>query len=1042
MPSQENSLRLGIDSAPLERGVSKGKAGLSKLGKEAAVTTGVFAKLQKQTNLLRAAFVGLIAVSITKFFNGLVSSAANFETKISEVSTLVNAATFDMSKLTGHVLRQAKAFGQFPVVQAKASYDIISAGAQKATDANLILEASNKLATGGVTTTAIAADGLTSILNAYSLTAKDAADVSDILFVGVRDGKTTIEQLALAIGNVAPLAYEAGVGFDELVSTIAALTKGGISTARSVTGMRAIIAGVVKPTSEAAKEAERLGLEFNVAALRAKGFQGFLEDVLDKTQGNADSLGLLYGGVEALVPIMAFTGKAGENFNATLANMANRAGSTDAAFRVMADTFNFQGGRALTAIRVAFINLGTHMLKVLTPAVKAFADNFDTLSRFVGLAAVGFTAILLPSLIAVLPAIASVTAGFIAMAAAWLLTPFGAAAALITTAAGALAYFGETNVQVAGNSYTVWEVFIAIIKTIGDQFVKVANLFKGAFSFIGDIGKTIAAGLKERFGGFFSVVSKGLVNYVKEWFKVTGSTEGIVRRGINTTIGLFIGLFKTISIVVTKGLPAAFKAGMQLAGYAVVKGMEKLINLFGQGLGTIGDALENIPGFDGVGQKIRDALSVDFSESLISTDEIKKGLVDVGSTIKETFSDALSKDYVGAMADQVRAGAAVITGSFEGIKQDFYNNLPVREIDDFTETVEEAIPPVVNLTKAIGKLTDVQKEMKAILEEINGPQQDFILRQEALNMLLADGSVTLDQYNYKMREAQLAIIDFKLSVGEGTFADGFNSELGKMVTGTASATGQMGQAFGKLFTQLGNGFADTIGEAIVQGKDLGDSLRAVARSAISELISSLVKIGIQMVTNAILGNTLTAATTTASVAAAAATSAAWAVPAALVSLASFGANSVPATLGLLATTAVSKGLALAGSVGFADGTSFVDGPGTSRSDSILARLSKGEGVVNTRGNKANPGIVDAMNHGAIIGGAPTTVGVNVTVENHTSAQVQVQQLSPTEIRIIAREEAQTLISDEAPDLIASEIANPNSPISGALVDYTTAERAR
>ena len=50
---------------------------------------------------------------------------------------------------------------------------------------------------------------------------------------------------------------------------------------------------------------------------------------------------------------------------------------------------------------------------------------------------------------------------------------------------------------------------------------------------------------------------------------------------------------------------------------------------------------------------------------------------------------------------------------------------------------------------------------------------------------------------------------------------------------------------------------------------------------------------------------------------------------------------------------------------FARGTSYVQGPGTSTSDSIPAMLSKGEGVVNARANQMFPGVVGAMNDASV-----------------------------------------------------------------------------
>ena len=65
-----------------------------------------------------------------------------------------------------------------------------------------------------MTSVEIAADGLTSVLNAYGDSVEGATAVSDALFVGMRQGKTTIAELSGSLGKVAPLASTLGVSFD------------------------------------------------------------------------------------------------------------------------------------------------------------------------------------------------------------------------------------------------------------------------------------------------------------------------------------------------------------------------------------------------------------------------------------------------------------------------------------------------------------------------------------------------------------------------------------------------------------------------------------------------------------------------------------------------------------------------------------------------------------------------------------------------------------------------------------------------------------
>ena len=168
-----------------------------------------------------------------------IKEATEFETKIAEVSTLLED-TSGLEATEQAVKDLAIQYGQFPDDQVESIYAIISAGAEDAATAVQTLEAANRLAIGGVTAVATAADGLTSILNAYGEEAGTVVDVSDAMFVAMQAGKTTIGELSNSIGNVAPIAAEAGVELDELLGATAALTKPGISCSVSTRGVESL----------------------------------------------------------------------------------------------------------------------------------------------------------------------------------------------------------------------------------------------------------------------------------------------------------------------------------------------------------------------------------------------------------------------------------------------------------------------------------------------------------------------------------------------------------------------------------------------------------------------------------------------------------------------------------------------------------------------------------------------------------------------------------------------------------------------------------
>lgn len=366
---------------------------------------------------------GLVGFASIQVFKSLIADAKEFTSAMAEISTQVDESVFDIDDLTSTAREAAKEFASTPTGQAKAFYEIISAGAKDAASATATLTASNRLAVGGITSVATAADVLTSTLNAYGDAAGSAEDISDALFIAVRNGKTTVEEMAAGLGKATPIAAQLGVSFDQLVASVAALTSGGIKTSEAITGVRAIMASVAKPTQDAKNQAKLLGLEFNSAALRAKGFQGFLADVVEKSKGNTDALANLFGGVDALVPVLALGGEAGKAFAATMDDLGGKAGATQSAFDKMAASPGFQIDKLFANMKDEALTLGIGLLNILVPAIKAINDNFDQFAGYAkgaAIAAAAFYAVLkAQQLVAYTTALIAATAAQTGLSAAF-----------------------------------------------------------------------------------------------------------------------------------------------------------------------------------------------------------------------------------------------------------------------------------------------------------------------------------------------------------------------------------------------------------------------------------------------------------------------------------------------------------------------------------------------------------------------------------------------------------------------------------------------
>ena len=318
-----------------------------------------------------------LVAALTKTFQNL--AAADFaSTKVKTLGVDVDTLKPKLSTLSNELSGQAS---QLDLLTA--SYDVASAGFGEVTELTDVLKASQLGATGGFSDLATVADATTSVLNAYGKSSDEAASLVDGFIQTQNDGKIVVDQYAKQIGRIAPIAAGVGIKFEELNAAISSVTAAGVPVESTFAGLRQVIASIQKPTSEASKVAEKLGIDFSAAALGSKGLSGVLEDIVKSGGSSAENLSKLFGSVEALTAIQPLLNDGLVSFNKNLENQANAQGkAAQAAFEAQ-NTIQGQ----LTRLGSAFTNLTTEgsefgivireSLKVAAVTVEALKSAFE-----------------------------------------------------------------------------------------------------------------------------------------------------------------------------------------------------------------------------------------------------------------------------------------------------------------------------------------------------------------------------------------------------------------------------------------------------------------------------------------------------------------------------------------------------------------------------------------------------------------------------------------------------------------------------------------
>ncbi|EPN6881900.1 hypothetical protein ACT2XF_003202 [Providencia rettgeri] len=259
-----------------------------------------------------------------------------------------------------------------------------------------------------------------------------------------------------------------------------------------------------------------------------------------------------------------------------------------------------------------------------------------------------------------------------------------------------------------------------------------------------------------------------------------------------------------------------------------------------------------------------------------------------------------------------------------------------------------------SLQESVSPVTAIDNQFAKQMEQINQYKQLYpqsIAEAEALRSQIEE------QYRQKRMDAQWQELS-NASLGYNMLTsavDSFGGNASNVITGLV--TGTMSAA---------------------------DAARSLGNTMLNSVVNSLVQVGVEMLKNFIIGQTMGSAAAAASAGQAALVATAWAPAAALSSLATLGENAVAANSAIVGTVGVAKGMAVAGA-------RYNGGP-------------VGAGQMYQVGEHGKPEIFKAStgkqymipgDNGRVIsnkdmqgGGAPTVI-INLT--NNTSAQPEFGQ---------------------------------------------------
>lgn len=302
-----------------------------------------------------------------------IRGVAELEEAAAKVKSIAGES-LSLQSIQEDLLKQSTRLGVSVKELADTQYQAISSGIDAADSMQASIQAA-KLAKAGFTDSASALNLMASTMNVFGMEGEAAlTKVSDKMLMTQNLGVLTVAELSESLGQVTPIAKAAGLSLDETLTSVALLTKNGLSSSEAMTALKGVMTSVIKPTKEASDMAAQLGIDFSVGAIEAKGFGNWLEEIKEKTGGSTEELGQLFGNVRALNGILTLTGDGFEEFDEILNQVKNSTGSTDEAFEIMTNTLGFK----FEKLKNTGKNFLTQIMQTQSGLIGEYIDNLNT----------------------------------------------------------------------------------------------------------------------------------------------------------------------------------------------------------------------------------------------------------------------------------------------------------------------------------------------------------------------------------------------------------------------------------------------------------------------------------------------------------------------------------------------------------------------------------------------------------------------------------------------------------------------------------------
>lgn len=610
-----------------------------------------------------------VTAAVTGLGTASVTTAANFESSMSQVQATMGITKDSMSTLDGQSVNTmdalsnlAKEMGASTAFSATECAEALNylalAGYSTQEMADTLPTVLNLAAAGGIDL-ASASDMVTDAMSALGMETAEADTMVDQMAKTASTTNTSVAQLGEGILTIGATAKSIKGGTAELNTALGILANNGIKGAEGGTHLRNIILSLQNPTDQAAAKMQELGVSVYDSEGNMRSMNDILGDLNTSMEGmtsedKANIISTIFNKTD-LSSVNALLANTGSTWDSLQSSIENSAGAA----QQMADTQldNLQG--QLTLLKSALEGLAISFGQLLMPALKSIVGAVQKVVDWLNSLDEGTKKVIVTvALVAGALGPVLIVVGKVISAVGTIMTIVPKIAGVINTVKTA---FMALNATMLANPIVLIVAaivaLIAIFVVLWNKCEGFRNFWKGLWEGIKNIVSTVVEALK----GFFT----GVIDFVKN------NWQALLLMLVNPFAGAFKLLYDNCEGFrnFINGILEKIKTALTNAWTAITTGIQTAWNAISSFFTTIWEGIKTI--FSTVLEAIKTAITtyINAYKTVITTvfNAIKTVVTTVWNAIK-TAIDTVLNAIKTAMTTAWKAIKTTVTTVVNAIK--------------------------------------------------------------------------------------------------------------------------------------------------------------------------------------------------------------------------------------------------------------------------------------------------------------------------------------------------------------------------------------